>query len=218
MDDLIELTGEIRDKCMCCRNSLSQEFDISEDSPPICAFNMVHNGATIALELLVHYRSIWVKKYRSIWIKKRERSPKDISIAREENGQRVMEVTKWVFTACLSSMEYSAKRALKDWGDPLEMDWSRRVYLSGIVEKSVKEGWIKECVAAQMDDILFVRNCLVHNNGVSDKKRTLFNPSGGLFEADVDQMLQSDLRLFLGYVLFACDYFQVWSRSMLSAR
>lgn len=210
MDELVELALRLRDQCRSCAEGLSHQFCEAEDTPPISAFNIVHNHATMTAELLHYYKFIWSNK-RNITSEVRERLV-------EENGQRVMEATKHTFISCLSAIEFSAKKALNDKQNLLVIDWTKRVYLNQILKKSQSENWIDDDLKKKLDDMIFFRNCLVHNNGIADEDRALFHPEGKLFQAKDGQMLQNDLKLFLGYACFACDAFRIWSESFLTAK
>lgn len=209
MDEIIGLSLRMRKQCEEYAESLASQFAVSQNTPPISAFNMAHNEATITAELLNYYKSIWVKS--------RKANLEEICQMREENGQRVMAATNRTFISSLSAIEYVAKLALQSKPDLLPVDWDKRVYLSLIVGKSKTAGWIDNEMKKNLDDLIFVRNCLVHNNGVSDEDRDLFRPYCERLEAKEGQMIQCDLKLPLEYTCYACEAFKTWSESFLRA-
>lgn len=208
LDEIVDLSFQLREQCITSVRNLAGQFDESEDAPPISAFNMVHNEATITIELLHYYNSVW-RIAQKISAEERDR-------AKEENAQRVMMVTARTFISSLSDIEYVTKLALKGHANLLSIDWGQRVYLGKVLEKSNAARWIDDDMARNMKDLLFVRNCLVHNNGVSDEDRKLFHPADKPLEAKIGQVIQSDLKLLLEYTCYACYVFESWSESFLN--
>ena len=210
LDEIITLALGLRQRSKAQAGELCGRFNEPDTLAPISAFNMVHNHAVMTAELL-HY-------YKAVWSKKTVIAPELRDRILDENAQRVLEATKYMFLASLSAIEFSAKQALKTQPSLLQLDWTRRIYLSNILNESLVAGWIDDETNDGFKDLIFVRNCLVHNNGISDEDRELFNLVGKPVRANEGQMLQGDLKLFLMYTCYACESFQTWCHRFFEAR
>lgn len=208
--EIRDLALGLRKKYAATAQRLSTKFIDAGDASPIAAFNMIHNDLIIAAELLNHYDAVWSKTYRG--------TPEKLDQTRNENGARVLATTKYTFMSSMSSIEFAAKQALRAHPGLLPIDFTNRVYLGRIIEESERAGWINAGTRSNLDDLIYVRNCLVHNNGIADRDRDLFHPGGQTVHATDGMMLQGNLRFFLEYVGFACEAFEEWSEGFLNAK
>ena len=126
-----------------------------------------------------------------------------------------MEITKWSFTHALSSLEYSAKKIIKniyrnefqDLKNRLQS--GKRVYLSGIMEKSKDSGLITKDDYDRWEGIIYLRNCLVHNNGVADKDKT-FTIRTINIKCENGKMIQGKLDTFYNLTDVSVDLYNDW--------
>ncbi len=196
---------------------INQLHGDSADSPTIrvAAFHMAHNHVAMAMELLSFYYSQWAAGAQGVPISDLFQTHQIRSVSRpagqvrQENGERVMEVLKRLFIASMSSVEFSAKENLRVVGTQMVAQWlsnnrrGRRIYLSDIMTGSRECGVIGADVWQRWKDLIFFRNVVVHNNGVSDKDMD-FACDGKTILVRTDKMITGSL-----------DFFAVLTRMLL---
>lgn len=107
------------------------------------AFAMIYNNVHMTAEILNWYQYEWAKPVRSF--------SKEIDHERrQQNADRINELTKHLFIGALSAIEFSAKQKARMSNrkafDKLKKIWEKggRVYLSGIMQASLISGVIDE--------------------------------------------------------------------------
>ena len=173
MNNLIIQVTRLRDTAKKYEDEVCKLPFISttQPAPQSECFAMVFNHLTLTLELLSHYHSIWSKPRIVLTEDEKIR-------IRKENGQRCVLITKWLFVDSLSSIEYSAKVVISHY-DPessakkLLKSRSRYVYLRDIIRNSWNEKLISINDYQNWDNIIKLRNYIVHNNAIADIDTTI---------------------------------------------
>ncbi|MBI2856479.1 MAG: hypothetical protein HYX93_06510 [Chloroflexi bacterium] len=142
-------------------------------------FGMIHDRLLLSLEILHWYYSLWSKGERGISLEKFHQGilsvePHPDEAVKQENAERVMEILRALYVLSMSSIEFSAKRAIDmNPSHALNQAVARRIYLRDVMKKSMTLGLIDSVANSEWQDLIFIRNCVVHNNGISDSDRTL---------------------------------------------
>jgi len=166
LDDLLKLCFTIRDKQKNYAKWADPIFD--KDKTP---FGMIFNQATLTFELLNFYYEVWKIPHSS--------TPSDIDETKEENGERIIVITRWCFIGSISAIEHCTKEIIKNTSKPEFQEIKNmilkgdRIYLSTIMKQSYDAKLIDENDYTQWDALIFLRNSAVHNNSISDKNETL---------------------------------------------
>lgn len=171
-------------------------------------FAMIFNNSTMVLEVLDNYYRYWNKTHVGL-------TQQEIDSAKKENGQRVNEITKWSFIHTISSFEYSAKQIIKNSSNNQfqklknNLQTGKRVYMMGIMKTSKDSGLISDNDYDEWDGIIYLRNCLVHNNGVADKDSTLKIGTISV-NCKKDKMIQGKLDTFYNLVDVSMELYNKW--------
>lgn len=202
MEKILQSYIDLRKKSQNYGNSLATAKPNIEN-----VFGMIFNNATLVLEILDNYYGYWKKKYTA--------TPQQIDESKKQNSERIMEITKWSFTHAISSLEYSAKEIIKktsraEFQDLRNKLHSRnRVYLLKIMKESKDSGLITKGDYEHWDGIIFLRNCLVHNNGISDKDETLTIRTINI-KCENGKMIQGKLDTFYNLTDVSVDLYNDW--------
>jgi len=203
MEKILQSYIDLRKKSKNYGDNLATSKPKIED-----VFAMIFNNVTLVFEILDNYYSYWKKKYAGIPQQK-------IDELKQQNAERVMEITKWSFTHALSSLEYSAKKIIKNISRTKFQDLKnrlqsgKRVYLSGIMEKSKDSGLITKDDYDCWEGIIYLRNCLIHNNGVADKDKT-FTIRTINIKCENGKMIQGKLDTFYNLTDVSVDLYNDW--------
>ena len=120
-----------------------------------------------------------------------------------------------MFVFSVSSFEFSAKRAAKLYPYILDIDFSKRRYLRHVLEKSADKGLIDSGTFRQWCDLLEIRNCVVHNNSISDVDKIIRFPDGLNIELKIDTMIEGNLRTFPALTHWMVNGYARWCASFL---
>jgi len=207
MQEILQNYTDLRAKATKYSKSLANNKPDFED-----IFSMIFNNATMVLEVLDNYYKYWSRSY--IGLKQQE-----IDRTKKQNAERVIDITKWSFIHTISSFEYSAKQIIKysnnNQFQKLKNDLQngKRVYILGIMKTSKDSGLISDGDYNEWDGIIYLRNCLVHNNGVADKDATL--KIGTItVNCKKDKMIQGKLDIFFNLVDTSMDLYNQWIQKM----
>jgi hypothetical protein len=205
LKEVLEEVLELRAAGERFQVDLAQKHGAGEGGAPLGAFGMVHNDATMAFELLNFYFDLWGKL----------RPGPDTEVARvkRENGERVVNISKWLFVQTLSAIEYSAKTACAAEAGLLPLGGGR-IYLRKIVESSRQEGWINDQESQDWDGVVEIRNSVVHNNAIADVNRNVVLPNTTLELVD-GEMIRGDLLSFVRLTSWSVEAFSRWSDAFL---
>jgi len=181
------------------------------------SFNMIFNDTTLTLELLHYYFQLWKSPPPPLL------SVDEIKRIKEENAQRVLEITKWAFISTLSNVEYSAKETLKTVSEKSfkqlreMLRGSKRVYLRAIMKKSREIGLIDEKQYKTWQGLIEVRNAIVHNNAIADiDAKYEINDMEVIFIKG--KMLRGKLNFFIKLLEAAINQYHQWLKTLLSVR
>jgi hypothetical protein len=175
---------------------------------PIAALMMCFNHATQAVELLSHYDAAWAKAQTT--------AAGSIEEARAQNGERVVMLGKSLFVFALSSMEFSAKAAAKGHPKLLKLDFSKHIYLSTVMSKSLGAGLIDKAAKDQWDHVIWLRNVIIHNNGVSEQPSSITLSNGLKLDQLAGQMMQGNLLTFPRATRWAIGAYFSWCDAFLA--
>jgi len=186
MHDVIKLYWELRGKAEKNGNELAHHFSVESHEDPAAFFGMAFNSLTMTIELLDHYYKLWGKLNPSAF--------PNVEETRKQNTERVILLQKMCFVEIMSSFEFSAKKIVLSKTD-LFGTFNGRIYLSGIMTRSLEKELINENQLNLWKGAIYLRNALVHNNGIAEEDCTYDYP-GATVILRKDTMTQGDLKLF----------------------
>lgn len=212
MNELLRQLSDLRDKCIKYHDEVNNKLGTDNEIKAGC-FSMIHNNVIMTFELLNFYKMIWENPEK--FGLKIPRTNEDLERTKKENAERIIEATKCLFIKSLSSIEYCAKETIKDKKHPLHSWYQKqkskngRIYLSGIANKSYKKGLIDEQQKECWDCLIYMRNIIVHNNGIADDdKKYRINDLEIIFEKD--KMTRGNLDTFVKLTDIAVDLYHCW--------
>ena len=206
MQSVIDLVNSIKDTSVARHSMVINKLGITENDQPAGAFGMCHNYAILTLELLHAYKNVWTRA--SV-------ANVDIERTRQENGERVILITKSLFIHCMSSIEYGAKETLTSHPSLLPLGNSR-IYLRRIMELSNMHSLITAEEKALWIGAVEVRNCLTHNNGIADCTMACSFPDLTVQMSD-GKMVRGTLDFFPRLTQWAIDAFGQWVLAIFEA-
>ena len=171
-------------------------------------FGACFNDVTLTIELLTYYYNLWKQNY--------QKPQEEIDRNKEENAQRVITITKWLFLAIVSAMEFDAKKKVTETNRPefLELKNSlmtdEKVYLSDIMEKLRDARLLLHDNFNNFEAILYIRHCLIHNNGISNKDRLYAPIKNQLRRFEKGKMIQGNLHTFYKFSDILVEYYRDW--------
>jgi len=218
---VLENVAKIREKSRQYGDEISQLLGISPDvsDPRSGCFGMVFNHLTLTLELLSYYYSVWSNL--SVKVSPVGMSTEEKGRLKEENAERCMIVLKWLFIASLSSIEYSAKISVASYGEGspakslTKVKKGQHLYLSDIMRNSKDFGLIDDDEYDDWQNLIFLRNCIVHNNAVSESDK-IFDIAGTRVAASAGEMIQGKLDFFALVTGAAIDRYFAWVKALIS--
>ncbi len=177
-------------------------------------FAMLFNSVTLTFELINYYLNIWkIPPPPNL-------NPEQIVNTKQENADRVMLITKWMFISVMSAMEYDAKQMIlgskQAWFNELrkKLQQDDKIYLAEIMEKSRDHQLLSHDRFNEFDAILYIRHCVIHNNGISGKDRLYAPIKIQLRTFKKDRMIQSDMYVFYKFTNILTDYYKDWLKSI----
>jgi len=186
VQEVIKLYWELRATAEKNGDEIAQEFSVNHHEEPASFFAMAFNNITMTLELLDYYHRLWGNITST--------TCSSIEEAKAQNGERVIMLQKMSFIEVMSSFEYSAKKIVLS--NPSKFgSFSGRVYLSKIMQKSLKIGLIDQAALELWDGAIRLRNSLVHNNGISEETASYTYPEVTV-NVNNNTMTQGNLRQF----------------------
>lgn len=180
---------------------------ISHLGYPETSFNQIFNTATIVAEVLDYYYYIWSKEYKM--------PPLMIEELREDNAEKILEITKWAFIQSMSVIEFNMKRLLRELNNPLlkpkpgEKPALKNIRLSQIIEESRKTKLISETYYPTWDCAIKVRNALVHNNAIADRVMS-YEVGGQRIEFIEGKTLKGNMSIFMSLIHSVTDAHFDW--------
>jgi hypothetical protein len=219
---VLENVAKLREKSRQYGDEISQLLGILPDvsDPRSGCFGMVFNHLTLTLELLSHYYSLWSSP--SVKVSSVEVSTEERARIKKENAERCVMALKWLFIGSLSSIEYSAKLSVASYGegspakDLTKVRRGQHVYLSDIMRNSNSKDFnlIDDDEYNDWQNLIFLRNCIVHNNGVSESDR-IFDIAGIRVAASAGEMIPGKLDFFAIVTGVAIDRYFAWVKALI---
>lgn len=215
MEELLKKIVELRKKTQQHYDEINQLLGISPgmSDPRNGCFVLILNNLTLTLELLAYYQSKWSKPPIKA-------STEEIVKKKKENAERCITITRWLFMACLSSMEYSAKESVAFYGGDspakslIKVRRGQHIYLSSIVRNSKDLNLIDDNECNDWQTLIFIRNCVVHNNAYSDIDNTI-DIGGTRIIASAGKMIQGNLDFFTVLIEVAIERYFAWVKTLI---
>jgi len=203
MQDVIKLYCELRSVAEKNGNELAHHFSVRRHEDPSAFFSMAFNSLTMTLELLDHYYNLWGKLNPA--------SFPDVEETKKQNTERIILLQKMCFVEIMSSFEFSAKKIVSSNSD-IFGTFNGRIYLSGIMRRSLENLLLNENQLNLWKGAIYLRNALVHNNGIAEEDCTYDFPDATVILRK-DAMTQGDLRLFGMIIKWLLDESKDWIKN-----
>lgn len=214
---------ELVSKCRNISNKLENyHTEFLKDKPlDLSPYGRVDRTITIVTELLLLYNDDLISA-ASGTPKKRVgvRRPFTFQELEKETLGRIKEITKWSFIQAISSFEYTSKETLFYYRQQfyallikLAKNKKKFLYLNDIMKESSKTGFISNENYKKWDGIVYVRNCIVHNNAVADKNEN-YEIGGVKIKCVKNKMLKGDKLFFLNMLDVTIDLYNEWINSI----
>lgn len=208
MDEVVQCLTRTRDACTRLGNELAKDFKLDPAAPPINAFTWCFNSTTLTLETCSYYSERFKLQQAT--------TAPTIAMARQQNGERVVMQTKAHFLFALSSMEAAARQATELHPSAVPLDQTKKwQYLSNILGKSHALGLIDAPSKKLWDGLIFIRNTVVHNNGVGSGDFKLACPNGVTLSVVKGAMIQGTVGTFADLTEWAVESYALWCRGFL---
>jgi len=171
MPNILEKCWKIHSKL----NGYSEKF-LEQKHHDLNSFAMVFNNITMVIELLAFYDDSLTRRLNGEPIPRiGHTKPYTFEEVKKETLERVMEITKWSFIHAVSSYEHTSKSTLtyynyKEFHELIsKLNSGQRVYINDIMKESSKQEIISTSDYDKWKQIIFIRNCVIHNNAIADK-------------------------------------------------
>jgi len=192
--------------------ALQDKLGAIKKGPLSDCFGMLFNDSTWTLEALSHYYDVWNRPTAGI--------PNDeIELSRGENGERVREVTKWLFVSVISHIEFAIRQYTRSEA-AFKRLYARKepVSLRKMIGKSatLSPPLTDRKLLDQWNCLLDIRNTVVHNNGIADRD-AVQDVAGMPVHFKANTMMRGDLRFFPHLTTSAIDLFASWAEKALRA-
>ena len=174
----------------------------------------IHNRLIVTQEVLGFYNSAWNSERISDW------AWKDDSL-NNEFMDRLLTVTKNLYVDIMSIVENGAKGLWSRHPDPSLMEQAklgrRFLYLRDIMNVSMQNGLISGAAFREWEDLLNVRNLVVHNNSIADRS---YRMTVGDIRISMrpDRMMKGPLKTFVVLSENALTLYYHWAHSLLQFR
>ena len=212
MEKLLKQVWNIRNICKEYDKEICKILKIknnAEDSRTGC-FAMIFNQATLTFELLDYYYGKWDDSNQLPFLTKEEKQQ-----TIKENGERCMEISKMLFIASISSIEFSIKKSVLLYPKSelckfyLEKQKNNKFisFYKIITEKS--KHFITEKEKKSWKFLITVRNNTVHNNSISNKYEKI-KINNRDFEIEKEKMMQGKLDHYILLTTEAIARYYYW--------
>lgn len=137
-----------------------------------------------------------------------------------QENERIVIVTRGLFTDTMSSIEKAAKDCIPAyWMNDIKeeaMRDSSYLYLRYIIYASAKKGLVSEKELKEWDLIFLMRNLVMHNNSVSDRSM-IFELGDLKISMRPDRMMKGPANTFIVLSEKAMELFYNWLKSVNEA-
>jgi len=138
----------------------------------------------------------------------------------EQETERMMIVTRGLFTDVMSSIEKAAKDCLPAYwmNDIKEMALKDNsyLYLRHIIYASAKKGLVSDRMLKEWDSVLLMRNLVMHNNSESDRSM-VFELDDLRISMRPNRMMKGPTTTFVKLSEKAVELFYEWLKSVHGA-
>lgn len=176
-------------------------------------FPMILNHLQLTNELLSFYYFTWSKLTANTIAAEREEE------IRRENIERCMMISNWAFILSLSSIEYSAKASVYAYGSASPAanlakpkGKEKYLYLRDIMRNSKNVCLIDNSEYDDWENLIWLRNCIVHNNGIADCDKS-FDIAG--IRAEEGKVLRGSLDSFVVLTEVAIERYFTWVKALI---
>jgi len=148
-----------------------------------------------------------------------EKSSKPNPLAEEEtqDAERMMIVTRGLFTDTMSSIEKAAKDCIPAYWmndiKELALKDNSYLYLRYIIYASAEKGLVSKNELKTWDDVLLMRNLVIHNNSVSDRS-CVFEMGSLKISMRPDRMMRGPSTTFVILSEKAVELFYRWLKNV----
>ncbi len=211
---LLNQVATLRKKSKQYKDEITQLLDIpqSDSDPRHNCFSDIFNNLTLTLELLSYYHSIWSNPPIKV-------TQEEIVRKKQKNAERCIIILKWLYIQTLSSIEYNIKESVKLYGDKSPasnlIKNNSRIYLGTIINNSFKDELINNDEIKDWKKLIFIRNCIVHNNAISDRDKS-FTINGLNVVTHENKMMQGKLNFFAVLTEVAIDRYFTWAKALIN--
>ncbi len=198
---------QLRKKAQRYRQKTATMLKCQQHELPAKLFGMIFNMLTLGLELLSYYNTIWSKKSQT--------NCTSVEEAKKQNAERVIMIQKMIFLNTLSSIEFCFKEYIEKFPPKIgeRKNQHGRAYLLNIVKESEKNHIINYATFTGWRGMIYLRNNLVHNNGVAEKTESYTYPNCTL-SLESGKMTIGDLKLFPHLIDWLLDSSYEWILKM----
>jgi hypothetical protein len=202
MDELLA----IRSRSGALADELSKKHKCgAKDDPPLEAFGIFFNNATLAVELTSFYQAAWGQ------LPVHGLSPEQITQKRNENGERLTLLSKSMFMWAMSAMEFATKRALAKYPGVVKTKGKvKDLRLGEIIQHSADAGLIDQAHRIPWFGANTIRNRIVHNNGYADRTATLEFSNGLRIVMEDGNMIVGTIMTFPHLTSWLIGEYGVW--------
>jgi hypothetical protein len=213
MKELLNKLITIRSKSQKYGETLEAELGRNKvvHDPRCECFAMIFNKSTLTFEVLNFYTEFWNRCV----------GPKEVAdILRIENGERVMTQTKMFFIGSMSSIEFCAKETIiklhpkSSLGQTIiTLSKKKKIHFSDIIKESYNQGIISENEKDKWGRLIWLRNLLVHNNGIAEKDE-VYTIDSETINLKNGTMLQSKFDFFINLVDSLVELYSSWINNL----
>lgn len=171
----------------------------------------IHNRLIVTQEILGFYNSAWNSERISHLTLEEDQLNNELM-------DRLLTVTKNLFVDVMSIVERGAKGLLIDHPDSSLMQEAKQgrrfLYLRDIMNVSMQNELISKAAFQEWEDLLSIRNLVVHNNSIADRSCRM--TVGDLrISMRPDRIMKGPLKTFVVLSERALTLYYHWARSLL---
>lgn len=190
---------------------LAKKHGLGVQAPPLEAFPMAFNFATVALELTSHYTAAWgAHPVLNL-------TAEQIEEKRRENGERLVTLSKTTFVWTLSVIEYNLRRAIELYPAVLPTKKKgRNIYFADMVVWSAEAGLIDPARRQLWLGANTIRNKCVHNNGYGDDAANWHFSNDLVIEMQEGRMIEGTIMTFPKLTSWVVGEYADWCDQFLA--
>ena len=208
MEELLNDLLGIRNACGRYSTEIADRFGMSIADPPIEAFGMCFNHATLSLETMSFFRRDWDANPLL-------KTEPNADVRHRQRVQRIIEQTKGLFVLSLSSLEFVCRRSCSAYPAVLEMAEDKHHYLIGFMGRAHSRGLIDAIAYVRWTGISTIRNTVIHNNAIAEESRDVDFGGGLILSLREGQPIEGSFRNFARMIQWAVDGYAEWCHAFL---